>query len=687
MSIFQAMLKSIRTLALAALAIPALLQFSPSAFSASSWSLASPDGKCRINVSLEKKGALAYEVRRDGKILVQKSPLGLRRDDQSFETGLVFEGQSPLETRREKYELFSGNIIRVDRAVNRSSLTFRNDKKNRLVIELAASDEGVAFRYSFPEKSSATRVMRAELTGFSLPRDARGWMQPYHMPNNGASTPAYEDFYFRVSPGDPPPKSRAEPSGWAFPALFSVPGAGWVLITETTTDAAYCGTHLEFDNNNGNTTTTTQARQRPIENRKSKIQNSSPLYRIAFPTANELTKNVPFPNTTEPRHTLPWTMPWRVFVLGATAADIAMSTLVTDLAPPSRIKDTSWIRPGRASWSWWYHAGNAGNGPCSDYFDQYSDFAAKMGWEYTLFDAGWGKQGVNMPARARNALAQNVIPLAWFFAGGDNGFYTPEARKKNLDKLTAAKVQGMKVDFWCSDRQESIAAMLALFEEAAARRINVNLHGCTLPRGWHRTWPNFLTAEAVLGGESYMFERRFTNKAAELNTVLPFTRNVTGPMDYTPVACSPKKHPRTTTAAHELATAIIFNSGIVHYADSPEYFESLPPAALKIFRDAPARWDETRILVADPGSLVVFARRAGDTWFIAGINGKDTSQPVTLDLSAFAQYPARLLISESHDDPLMQVTATADAVNPATTQWLHDRLPPRGGFILRLDKR
>jgi hypothetical protein len=300
-----------------------------------------------------------------------------------------------------------------------------------------------------------------------------------------------------------------------------------------------------------------------------------------------------------------------------------------------------------------------------------------MGWEYTLFDAGWWNPGLK--PIAAYALSKGVMPLAWNYAGD---FYDPKKRAEKLDEMAAAGIRGVKVDFWCSDRQEAIAAQQALMRDAAARHIIVNLHGCTIPRGWQRTWPNVLSTEAVLGDESYFYEPRYTQKAAELNTVLPFTRNAVGPMDLTPVAISPKKFARTTTAAHELAAAIVFTSGIVHYADKPELFESLPPEVVQIFKDAPARWDETRCLVGEPGRVAVFARRTGKSWFIAGINGSGEPVPVDLDLSAFDKFPKRLLVAEGAD-AAMTVTATPLA---AGTEWQHT-IPVRGGFILRLDKK
>lgn len=613
---------------------------------ANTWSLGSPDGRCRISVALGEDGSLSYEAARAGKILVAKSPLGLRRDDEEFEKSLKFDHAGNVESRREKYELFAGPVPQVDHILNHRSLVFRNTNDSALEIDLAASDEGVAFRYRFPSRSSRVDIVESELTGFAIPAGARGWMQPYHAA--GLYTPAYEDFYFPVLPGDPPPDSRAKARGWAFPALFHVPEAdAWALLTESGTDASYCACHLKPDCPGG-------------------------LYRIAFPLADETTHGYTNKYGPEPRYTLPWTMPWRVIVMGRSAGDIALETLVTDLAPPSRIADTSWIKPGRASWAWWSYP----DGPdTTNLFDEFTDFAAKMGWEYTLFDAGWWKPGIK--PIASHALAKGVTPLAWFHA---IGFYNAKERDGKLDKMTAAGVRGVKVDFWCSDRQEAITAQQALMKDAAARKMLVDLHGCTIPRGWQRTWPNFLTCEAVLGCESYFYEPRYTEKAAELDTVLPFTRNAVGPMDVTPVACSPKKFARTTTAAHQLAAALIFTSGIVHYADKPEFFESLPPEVLKIFRDAPARWDETKCLLGEPGQIAVFARRAGQSWFIAGINGTGEPLPVNLDLSTFAAFPKRLMVAEGAD-AIMQVSA---ALLAPAAQWAHT-LPPRGGFILRLN--
>lgn len=276
-----------------------------------SWSLASPDGRCVISVALDEQGQLNYQVSRAGKPVILKSPLGLRRDDQAFDRGLALQDEGKQETRRETYELFAGTCPRADHTLNRRSLVFRNTNACLLQLDLAAADEGVAFRYRFSETAREVHILEAELTGFAVSPAARGWLQPYHAAS--AYTPAYEDFYFNVAPGDPPPRSRENPVGWAFPALFHVADAStWALVTESGTDGSFCGCHLAPESSNG-------------------------VYRVAFPLENEATRRHRNQFGPEPRAALPWTMPWRVIVMGKSAGDIALATLVTDLAPPARV--------------------------------------------------------------------------------------------------------------------------------------------------------------------------------------------------------------------------------------------------------------------------------------------------------------------------------------------------------------
>lgn len=611
------------------------------------YSLASPDKSREIVLRLDQDGRLTYQVILAGKTVLRESPLGLMVEKNQFSKGLKVTKVGNTVGRRERYELFSGITPSVDHVLNHRSVEVQNRAGGSMIVDLAASDQGVAFRYRFSSPSKISIEVLEEHTGFHLPPDSRAWLQPYHVA--GKYTPAYEDFYFQVSPGDPPPHSRDKPLGWSFPALFRVPSAeSWLLITEVTGEDPYPACHLAPESTDG-------------------------IYRIAFPRKNEQNVETGANAPDRPRHNLPWSMPWRTIIIGADAAEIATATLVTDLAPSSRIADVSWIKPGRASWAWWSHP----EGPFTEEaFNRFTDFSAEMGWEYTLFDANWWDPGIT--TLIGHATKRAVGAMMWTHA---RDYETPAKRKSKLDEVAGYGAVGLKADFWCSDRQETIEVIKSLFEDAAKRKLLVNLHGCTLPRGWHRTWPNFMTAEAVLGAESYLYESNYTEKSAELNTVLPFTRNVAGPMDYTPFTLSPKRYPRMTTATHELANSIVCTSGITHYADSPEVYRKLPQEVIQILRDAPARWDETRCLVGDPGRIVVFARRTGNSWFIAGISGSSKPQSLSLDLAEFSNYPKRLLVDEAGDTG----HDLAAKLIAATDQWQHTILP-RGGFVLRLDR-
>jgi len=240
-------------------------------------------------------------------------------------------------------------------------------------------------------------------------------------------------------------------------------------------------------------------------------------------------------------------------------------------------------------------------------------------------------------------------------------------------------VKGIKIDFWCSDRQEVMSCFQSLFEDAAREHLLVNLHGTTVPRGWHRTWPNFMTAEAVLGTESYFYEPRYPEKAAEQNTLLPFTRNVAGPTDYTPFALTIRKYPRLNTAVHELATAMIYTSGIIHFADSKEVFDSLPASVRNLLKDMPATWDNTQSIVAEPGEQLILSRQKDRLSYIVGINGTNKPQSVKLNLASYGKGFSKFRVITEGDNPLMTFKTET---YPITSNWQYS-FAPKGGFIIQ----
>ena len=606
--------------------------------------LESPDLSKSITIRLTD-GRLYYSVKHNNMTVISESPLGLKCESYDFSRKLTLLNNGSQQLRREKYQLLIGNKLSVDSKLKMQSLSFNNADGIILYLDLVAGEHGIGFRYRFSEGESYN--VTDEITGFLLPANAKGWIQPYHAA--GPYTPAYEDFYYNITSGDQPPVSRAEPRGWCFPGLFHISDdKGWVFLAETDVDGGYCASHLENDSKN------------------------SPLYRIKFAYADEVTGAKRFDTNAKRISVSAVKTPWRIIVMGNQVTDIFNSTMVTDLAESSKIDDTSWIKTGRASWSWWSHP----EGPdTNQLYNQFTDLAVEFGWEYTLFDAGWWNADIGKICNY--AGRHGIIPMAWTGAGD---FFSSKRCIRKLDEMLRYGVKGIKVDFWCSDTQKTMAAMHNLLKEAAARKLIVVLHGCTIPRGWHRTWPNLLTAEAVLGVESYFYESSYPAKTAEQNTILPFTRNIMAPMDVTPVGITMRKFPRKTSAVHEIAASIVGNSGIIHFADSVEMFNKLPKDVKQVLKQAPAKWDETVCLVGEPGKAIVVARRTDNYWYIAGLNGTDKLLPVSLDLSRFEGSDSRSVLITEGKDQLTQFTIEKIS---DYSQWAHT-MPAWGGFIISI---
>lgn len=609
--------------------------------------LISKDGSNQITLSLNEKGELFYDVLHNKDIIIEQSPLGLFCDDQDFTKGLSITEISPVTLQRETYELIVGHQKKVDQVFNRRSVTLKNKTGATIIIDLIAGNEGIAFRYRFPENRDKVRIIEKEITGFKIEQNGKAWLQPYN--SAGKYTPGYEDFYFNVNIGDPIKNPRNKAVGWCMPALFNINNKNnWLLIAESGTDGSFCGCHLNPESEDG-------------------------IYHIAFAKDDETVRiQKDLKNNANPRSVLPWTMPWRVIIIGDDAGDILLSTMITDLAPESKIEDTSWIETGKASWSWWSN----GKDKTAKTYNDFTNLSASFNWEYTLFDAGWEKANEDSSI-IEKAVSNRIKPWVWSYSGK---FYDSKNRMKIFKEFRNMGVTGVKIDFWCSDRQEAISTIHSVFEDAAKEKLMINLHGCTVPRGWHRTWPNFVTAEAVLGTESYFYEDRYPGNAAEQNTILPFTRNVAGPVDYTPVALTIRKFPRLNTAVHELATALIYTSGVIHFADSKEMFESMPEKIKELLEIMPATWDETECLKAEPGKIIILARKKDSNSYIVGINGTDKDFPVNLNLGKFNNFSNYTLISEG-DDPLMDFSVKTLSFK---SNWSHT-IAPRGAFIIKFN--
>ena len=376
--------------------------------------------------------------------------------------------------------------------------------------------------------------------------------------------------------------------------------------------------------------------------------------------------------------------PWRIIIIG-NLADIVESTLVTDMAEGCRIMDTSWIRPGISSWIYWAY-----NHSSKDFkkVKEYIDLAHDMKWPYTLIDWEWDEManGGNIEDAMAYAREKGVKVNLWYNSGtswigpGAPGpqdrLRTREAREQEMTRLEQMGATGIKVDFFLPDGREMVDYYLDILEDAARHHLLVDFHGCTIPRGWSRTWPNLMSMEAVYGAEWYNNNRRMTNAAAAHNATLPFTRNVIGPMDYTPCTFTDSQNPHITTDCHELALPILFESGLQHMADRPEAYLGLPEQIKDLLSGLPSAWDDTRLLVGYPGESAVIARRSGDTWYIAGINGTGNEITLEPDFSRIGQNVVlSTLITDNGDKPGMGFNIQNNVQAGKLT------LPACGGFV------
>lgn len=638
---------------------------------ARTWLVTSPDGKSRLTLALADLGGtgkradggaapggsrLYYQVENGPDnarvVVVRWSPLGITREDERFVDDLTFASTS-ARSINEAYALLGGKSRQVRARGQERTVVFQTPKRSRLEVVLRAYDDGVAFRYGFPGRGPATFTVTGEETGFQIPAGAVASLTPHS--DSTKYTPAYEELWQAEVPvGTSSPKG----AGWSFPALFRANGK-WILLTEGGLDAGYAGTRLAKEAPGG-------------------------LYRVRLPDAGEGEGY----GDVNPRSTLPWATPWRIIVAGDSAAAVVESHAVTHVAAPSKIRDTRWIRAGRSGWSWWAESDSPKSYPA---MVPYVDAASEMGWEYFLVDANWDEmKGGSWKELAAYAAKKNVRLLLWYNSGGPNNSVTEKPRdlmsdrakrRAEMKRIADGGVAGIKVDFFQSDKQVTIRQYLELLADAADFKLLVNFHGCTLPRGWERTWPNLMGHEAVRGAEQYKFSRDFAARAPSHNAILPFTRNAIGPADYTPVTFTDSRFPHRTTNAHELALSVVIINGLQHFADSAAAYRGLPEAPRAFLKAVPAAWDETRFLVGEPGKLAVLARRSGREWYVGGINGE--AQPKTLALAlgflgTRGRYQVTLIGDGANDRSFSNQTTSQTGADTLTVA-----VRGNGGFVLR----
>ncbi len=620
-----------------------------------SWIISSPGDKITVTVLIDSS-RIFYKAAYSGKDSVDvigRSRLGIVRKDQSFAENLKFISATTDKTVEEDFDMLTGKRSHCKQRFSERELTFENENGKHLTVVFRICDTGVAFRYLFPEKDTSRYVITDEITEFNIPGDGKAWMQPYEKPNEWG--PAYEMAYVNgVKAGTP---SRDE-GGWSFPALFQADN-NWMLITEANIDGSFYGAHLKQNAPNG-------------------------IYTIALPQQDEALGLY----DVSPVGSLPWATPWRVIMSGKSLGAIVESTLVQELSAPSRVKDVSWIKPGRSSWSWW-----SDHTSSRDYkkMTPFIDFASEMGWEYSLIDANWNvmKNG-EITQLVSYAKSKNVGLFLWYNSGGPHTKVTeeprdiisdPEKRKAEFKKLHDWGVRGVKVDFFNSDKPDIMQYYQDILKDAADNQLMVLFHGCTLPRGWDRTYPNLMSMEGVRGAEQY-WDTVFAENAQTHHTILACTRNVVGSMDYTPVTFTNSEVPHLTTYAHELALAVLFESGVTHFADRVSGYKSLPAEGREFLKRVPTTWDEIKFVQGYPGKEMVIARRKGDNWFVAGVNGEKSPRQLSIDLSFITGDFTAILIQDGKTAKDFNIQEKVDYKKPIDVNLL-----PRGGFLLQLIKQ
>ena len=570
------------------------------------------------------------------------SRLGLLRSDQDFSKNLRFIRTSRPRPIVEQYTALHGKRSQRSNAANEVVVSFETPTRARMNVIVRAYNDGVVFRYEFPE-SGGTFTIMDEFTAFVIPDSTLRWLQRFDLSN--------ENLFDQMN--------HANVQGnWGYPALFLTPDStAWYLLHEADLDRTYAATKLS---------------------------------NLAEASAYKVTLPAPYEGKGEalPVITLPWQSPWRVIIMGQ-LSDIAESTLVEDVSRPSVLTNTDWIRPGLVSWNYW--SDNHGT-RCFQTVKRFTDLAATMNWPYTLFDWEWDmmSNGGNVEDAARYALSVGVKPMLWYNSGmfkwitatPIDRMKTHENRMAEFAWLRSLGFVGVKVDFFLSEKQFMIDYYLDILDDAAKFEMMVNFHGNMVPRGWARTYPHLMTSEGVRGAEWYNNNPELTTTAHVHNSVLPFTRNVVGAMDYTPVTFTQSQHPRQTSYGHELALSVLFESALQHMADRPDGYLNLPFPVKTFLMHVPAAWDDTKLLSGFPGRDAMMARRKGELWYIGGINSENRVKMETIKfdfLEEGVDYRLKLMADGEHDKTF---AISYSVVNRSSS--VEVRLLRRGGFAAKL---
>ncbi len=624
----------------------------------------SPNGQLVVTID-DERGLVNYSVTYQGKTFLKPSALGLKSDIGDFTQGLTLKDvkQSKID---QHYQMTRTKASSAHYVAQQADLTYTNSQGLPITITFCVSDNDIAFRYSLQPKgdSRLSTVIYNETTSFNFPEATTTFLTPQSLPMVGwqRTKPSYEEDY----KADMPMTERsAFGEGFTFPCLFKVPN-GWVLVSETGVGSNYCGSHLsDYAASSG--------------------------YTIAFPNIGEMNGL----GSSWAGLSLPGSTPWRTITLGTTLKPIVETTIPYDVVEPL-YEPSQAYQPGRYTWSWLIWQDESVN-----YDDQVKmiDLSAAMGYEYVLVDNWWDKQigRDRIVELNRYANSKGVKLLLWYNSNGyandapqtpRNCMNTALARNREMAWLQKLGIAGIKVDFLGSDKQENLKLYEDILADANRYGLQVVFHGCTIPRGWERMYPNYVASEAALASENVNFSEYHAKQEGFELCMHPFARNAVGSFDWGGIIMNhhisrdnKSRHRRYTTDIFEMASGIVLQTSVNCVAIYPNNLQDVPQFELDFLKQLPTTWDETRFLDGYPTKYVVLARRTGDKWYVAGMNGTQQAKTLQLSLPMFAGHTVQCYIDQPSKNgaPCTSVLKALKVDKKGITKVT---LQPMGGIII-----
>lgn len=622
--------------------------------------ITSPDGKLVVTVS-DTDGRPSYSVSYDNVLFLQPSPLGMVANIGDFSSGMSLEKNVSTNKIDETYELASIKKSKVHYVANEAVFSFTQQGKTIYDVIFRISNNDVAFKYKmYPQGETLSCVVEQEATGFVFPDGTTTFLCPQSKPMGGfaRTSPSYETSYT----ADDAAGKNGWGEGYTFPCLFRNGDNGWVLVSETGVNGGYCASRL--------------------------LGHKGGTYTIGFPQEGEANGN----GTASPGIELPGETPWRTITVGKTLAPIVETTVPFDVVKPLYQAKGEYTY-GRGSWSW-----IIGMDGSTNYKEQlrYIDFSAAMGYQSVLVDALWDKQigRDKMEELAKYGKDKGVALYLWYNSNGywNDAPQTPRgimnnaiARRKEMKWMQSIGIRGIKVDFFGGDKQMTMQLYEDILSDANEYGLLVIFHGCTLPRGWERMYPNFASSEAVLASENLHFSQGSCDNEAFNATLHPFIRNTVGSMDFGGSALNkyynadnaPRGSRRVTSDVYALATAVLFQSPVQHFALAPNNLTDAPSWAIDFMKEVPTTWDEVRFIDGYPGKYVILARRHGDQWYIAGVNAQKETLKLKVNLPMFSNGEKVRLFS---DDKALQ--GSVKQIEIGKKQELQLAIPCNGGVLI-----